>query len=102
MLTETEKDRLVKAVIESRKAGLQASAWNEDNQLGFEFLREKLDPYHMQELSGYLGIFPFYAAVVYLAVLGVQQLARDLFPVAYIVGVLAVVAPALVLVLVGS
>jgi hypothetical protein len=101
LLTESEKGRLVQAVIASRSASQQASSWSSENQLAFEFLREKLDPYHMQELSGYLGIFPYYAAVVYLAVLGVQQLARDFFPVAYFLGVAAVFGPAIALILLG-
>jgi hypothetical protein len=101
LLTESEKERLVQAVIASRAAAVQANTWTSENQLGFEFLREKLDPYHMQELSGYLGILPYYAAVVYLAVLAVQQLARDLFPVAYFAGVAVVFLPAIALVLLG-
>jgi hypothetical protein len=55
----------------------------------------------MYELKGYLGILPFYGAIVYLIVFGVQQLARDLFPIAYFVGVLAVFGPAIALVLAG-
>ena len=55
----------------------------------------------MKELKGYLGIVPVYSAVVYLAVLGVQQFARGLFPVAYIVGALAIFLPAIVLIALG-
>jgi hypothetical protein len=98
LLTESEKDRLVEAIVNSRK---NAESWNVDTQAGFDFLREKLDPLHMYELRGYLGILPFYGAAVYLAVFGVQQLARDLFPIAYFVGVLAVFGPAIALVLAG-
>lgn len=101
LLTESEKERLVKAVIASRSTAVQAGTWSGENQLAFEFLREKLDPYHMQELSGFLGILPFYSAVIYLAVLGVQQLARDFFPAAYFAGVAAVFLPAIALVLLG-
>ena len=79
----------------------QASDWNDQNQLAYEFLREKLDPFHVAELRGYLQILPFYAAAVYLAVLAVQQLVRDFFPAAYIVGVVAIFAPALFLVALG-
>jgi len=101
LLTESEKERLVEAVVGARKAGLQTSQWNENNELAFDFLREKLDPYHMNELKGYLRIVPIYAAVVYLAVLAVQQVARDLFPVAYFVGVAAIFVPALILIALG-
>jgi len=98
LLTESEKDRLVEAVVRSKKT---ATSWNSDAQAGYDFLRERLDPLHMYELRGYLGIVPFYAAAVYLAVLAVQQMSRDLFPVAYFVGVAAIFGPALVLVLLG-
>lgn len=101
LLTDSEKSRLTAAVIQSRQNGLASGNWNEDNQLAFEFLREKLDPLHMYELSGYLSIVPFYGAVVYLAVLAVQQLARDLFPVAYLIGVAAIFGPVVALVLLG-
>eukprot|EP00522_Entomoneis_paludosa_P013012 CAMPEP_0172446966 /NCGR_PEP_ID=MMETSP1065-20121228/6386_1 /TAXON_ID=265537 /ORGANISM="Amphiprora paludosa, Strain CCMP125" /LENGTH=259 /DNA_ID=CAMNT_0013198155 /DNA_START=1 /DNA_END=780 /DNA_ORIENTATION=- len=101
LLTESEKDRLVQAVIDSRKAGMQSNTWTLDLEGGYDFLKLRLDPLHMNELRGYLGIFPFYAAAVYVVVLGVQQLLRDLFPVAYLVGVGALVVPALALVAAG-
>jgi hypothetical protein len=101
LLTEGEKEKLVQAVTQSRKVGLKQNQWSPDNQLAFDFLREKLDPYHMQELRGYCKIFPIYGAVVYLGVLGVQQLARGLFPTAYIVGAVAVFLPIIVLVAFG-
>ena len=102
LLTESEKERLVEAVISARKAGLSAGQWNEEAELGFEFLRMKLDPYHMVELRGYLRLVPFITAVVYVAVTAVQQFARDLFPLAYFIGVGAVVVPAVVLILLGQ
>jgi len=98
LLTESEKDRLVEAVIDAKK---NAASWDVDAQAGFDFLREKLDPLHMYELSGYLKIVPFYGAALYLGVLAVQQLARDLFPVAYIAGVVAIFGPAVALILLG-
>lgn len=101
LLTETEKTQLVDAVIASRNANIKQQAWSQDLQLGYEFLKERLDPLHVVELRGYLRILPFYGAAVYLAVLAVQQLARDLFPVAYMVGVIAVFGPAILLVLRG-
>jgi hypothetical protein len=102
LLTESEKERLVEAVIAARKAGLAAESWNDDNQLGYDFLKEKLDPLHMTELRGYLTIVPFYGAFLYLAVLAVQQFApRDYFPPAYLGGVALFVIPILVLVAMG-
>ena len=101
LLTESEKERLVEAIVANRKLALQKGDWPELNQSAFEFLREKLDPFHVAELRGYLQILPFYAAAVYLAVLAVQQFVRDFFPAAYIVGVVAIFAPALFLVALG-
>ena len=102
LLTESEKERLVEAILQSRKAGVEAGQWNDEERLGFEFLRMKLDPFHMNELKGFLQIFPFYMGAVYLGVLAIQQLSREIFPVAYFVGVGAVFLPILVLVLTGA
>mmetsp|Transcript_942 Transcript_942/g.1492 ORF Transcript_942/g.1492 Transcript_942/m.1492 type:complete len:202 (-) Transcript_942:74-679(-) len=102
LLTESEKERLVSAVIDARKSGLsQKDGWNDNNQVAYEFLKEKLDPLHMTELRGYLQILPIYGAVWYLVALGVQQLARDAFPIAYIVGVVGVFGPAIALIVLG-
>lgn len=101
LLTESEKERLVEGVISAKEAGLQANQWSEENQYAFEFLRTKLDPYHMSELSGFLGVVPFYGAAIYVVVLAVQQLFRDAFQVAYLVGVVAFFAPIVGLVLAG-
>lgn len=101
LLTESEKERMVEAVVVSRKIGMEKGDWTPTNQAAFEFLRTKLDPLHVNELRGYLKIVPFYAAAVYLAVLAVQQMLRDFFPAAYIVGVLAICAPILLLVAIG-
>lgn len=101
LLTESEKERLVEGVISAKKAGLQAGQWSEENEYAFEFLRTKLDPYHMTELSGYLGVVPFYGAAIYIVVLAVQQLFRDAFQIAYLVGVVAFFAPIVGLVLAG-
>lgn len=48
LLTESEKERLVDAVIDARKAGLSKGQWSENNEFAFQFLRGKLDPFHMQ------------------------------------------------------
>jgi hypothetical protein len=101
LLTESEKDRLVEAVVAARRDGLAVDHWNTDTQAGFDYLREKLDPLHMYELRGYLKIVPFLAGTVYLGALAVQQLARDLFPAAYFAGVLIIFGPAIALILAG-
>jgi hypothetical protein len=102
LLTESEKAGLVKALVASRKANqANPDAWNIDTQAGYDFLREKLDPLHMYELGGYLSIFPFWAGLVYLAVVAVQQFARSLFPAAYLVGVAVLFGPVLALVAAG-
>ena len=60
-----------------------------------------MDPLHMHELGGYLGILPYYGAILYLAALYVQKNARDVFPLAYGLCALGVFGPALVLVMSG-
>ena len=101
LLTEDEKTNLVRAVTEARSSSLKDGSWNDNSQLAYEFLKDKLDPLHMAELRGYLSVFPIVVAVVYVAALAVQQLARDLFPAAYVVGVAIVLVPALALVALG-
>jgi hypothetical protein len=101
LLTESEKERLVSAVTDSRKAGLDQGQWNEDIEKAYGELRGLLDPYHMAELSGFLGFVPYYGAILYLAVFAVNQLARDLFPAAYGLGVVAFFIPILALVAAG-
>jgi hypothetical protein len=93
LLTESEKDRLVEALVKNRKAGLEKKAWSNDNELGFAELKSKLDPLFMWELRGYLKILPYYGAAVYLATFFVQQNLRQVFPVAYIIGAIAVFGP---------
>ena len=101
LLTESEKERLVEAVITARREGLQKNAWSENNEFAFEFLREKLDPFHMTELRGFLSFAPFYAGLLYLGVLGVQQFARGAFQIAYLVGVAAFFLPIVALIAAG-
>jgi hypothetical protein len=101
LLTESEKQRLIDAVIQARKDGLAKNQWSENNEFGYEFLRGNLDPLHMTELRGYLGFVPFYAAIVYAAVLGVQQFARGVFPAAYLIGVAAIALPIGALIVAG-
>lgn len=102
LLTESEKGTIVDSLIESRKALQASGGWTSDDQVGYNFLKEKLDPLHMTELKGYLGILPFYGAIVYIASFAVQQFARDAFPAAYIISALAVFVPVVVLIVFGS
>ena len=101
LLTESEKERLVEAVIQSRKDGLAAGQWSENNEYAYEYLKGTLDPLHMVELSGFLGIVPFYGALIYLAVLAVQQNFRGVFTQAYLIGVAAFFGPILALIAAG-
>lgn len=80
LLTSSEKERLVSEIIDNRKVGLSTSHWSENNEFAFDFLKQKLDPLHMYELEGYLGILPFYGAALYLVALFVQKNARGIFP----------------------
>lgn len=101
LLTESEKERLVEAVIMNKQKALSTKTWDDNNQYAFEFLKQKLDPLHTYELKPYLSIFPVYAAVVYLFALFVQQNLRSLFTPAYIACALAVFGPAIVLIATG-
>lgn len=101
LLTESEKERLVEGVINARKDGLAKGQWSENNQFAYQFLKEKLDPLHTVELSGFLKIVPYYGAFLYVAVLGAQQFFRGTFQVAYIVGVAAFLLPIAVLIALG-
>mmetsp|Transcript_13186 Transcript_13186/g.24772 ORF Transcript_13186/g.24772 Transcript_13186/m.24772 type:complete len:207 (+) Transcript_13186:1-621(+) len=101
LLTESEKETIVNAVIQNRRENVSKNTWNTDNEFAFDFLKTKLDPLHMVELRGYLGILPFYGAGLYLVALAVQQFARDLFAPAYILSAIAVFLPILVLVAKG-
>mmetsp|Transcript_8512 Transcript_8512/g.12324 ORF Transcript_8512/g.12324 Transcript_8512/m.12324 type:complete len:245 (+) Transcript_8512:72-806(+) len=101
LLTESEKERMVEAIINARKAGLTAQSWSEDNEIGFNFLKEKLDPLHMTELKGYLGILPFYGAFLYLVTLGIQQFSRNIFQYAYVIAAALVFAPVVALIAAG-
>ena len=99
LLTETEKERLVESLMQSRQAGLAKNQWGEKTQSAYTYLKFQLDPLHMTELKGYLKVAPFLMGVLYLGVLAIQQNARDLFPVAYIGAVVAIAAPAILLLL---
>jgi len=98
LLTSSEKERLVSAIIQNRKAGLSAQHWSENNEYAFDFLKQKLDPLHMHELEGYLGILPFYGAALYLGALFVQRNVRGIFPLVYGLCALGVFGPVFLLV----
>jgi hypothetical protein len=105
LLTETEKDSLVNAIVESKQQVINSNnveSWSNDLEAGYSFLRQRLDPLHMYELRGYLSILPWYGAVMYLVALAVQLVARDTFPIAYIVCAAAVLLPIAVLVILGA
>lgn len=83
LLTNSEKERLVSAIVDNRKAGLSVAGnkgWSENNEYAFDFLKSKLDPLHMYEIQGYLKIVPFWGAALYLAAIFVQKNARGVFP----------------------
>jgi hypothetical protein len=109
LLTENEKERLVAAVVQTKKQNVNNNNnWNNDNQLAYEFLKDKLDPFHVTELRPYLSVAPIWIGVVYAAVLSIRQFflstpaARNFwFPVTYFMGVAAIVAPGLILIASG-
>eukprot|EP00565_Helicotheca_tamesis_P001429 CAMPEP_0185732198 /NCGR_PEP_ID=MMETSP1171-20130828/15332_1 /TAXON_ID=374046 /ORGANISM="Helicotheca tamensis, Strain CCMP826" /LENGTH=249 /DNA_ID=CAMNT_0028401625 /DNA_START=157 /DNA_END=907 /DNA_ORIENTATION=- len=101
LLTESEKERLTSAIIHSRQTGLSTNQWSENNEFAYDFLKQKLDPLHMAELKGYLGILPYWGAVVYLGALGVQQVAREAFVVGYAVAAALVFGPIFALIAKG-
>ena len=101
LLTGSEKERLVSAIIDNRKIGLSTNHWSENNEYAFDFLKQKLDPLHMYELQGYLSILPFYGALVYLVGLWAQQNVRGVFPLVYGACAAAVFAPIVILVASG-
>ncbi|KAL9181944.1 hypothetical protein ACHAXT_012287 [Thalassiosira profunda] len=98
LLTSSEKERLVDAIIQNRKVGLSTQHWSENNEYAFDFLKQKLDPLHMHELEGYLGILPFYGAALYLVALFFQRNARGIFPLVYGLCALGVFGPVFLLV----
>ena len=101
LLTESEKTKIVDATIQNRKENIAKKTWNQDNEFAYGSLKSRLDPLHMVELKGYLGILPFYGAAIYLVSLGVQQFARDFFAAAYIASAAAVFLPILLLIAKG-
>mmetsp|Transcript_3544 Transcript_3544/g.8074 ORF Transcript_3544/g.8074 Transcript_3544/m.8074 type:complete len:246 (-) Transcript_3544:98-835(-) len=101
LLTESEKERLVEAVVGARKEGINKGKWDENIERAYAEVKGKLDPFHTYELRGFLGFAPYYGAILYLGVFAVQQFARGLFPVAYGLGVLAFFGPIIAIVAAG-
>jgi len=97
LLTESEKNNLVDAVIENRKVNLERNTWSDKNELAFDFLKQKLDPWHVVELKGFLNFAPLYGALLYLISLGIQQNKRDIFPSAYLISAGAFFLPIVIL-----
>ena len=100
-MTETEKSSLVTAIIQNRKGNIAAKTWSEDNEYAYDFLKTNLDPLHMVELAPYLKALPFLGGALYLVALAVQQFARGLFEVAYIVSALVIFIPIIGLIAAG-
>lgn len=101
LLTESEKQRIVSSIIQSKKINTNDNAWNIDTQAGYDYIRDKLDPYHTYELNTYFQIVPYLIIILYVGVLGVQQLLRDFFPPAYIIAVITLIVPAIALIAIG-
>lgn len=104
LLTESEKNTLVEAIVQSRKVSLTTAetSWSETNESAYQFLKQKLDPFHLVEISGYLSILPFWAALVYLGNIFVQQNARGVFQASYLVSIALVFGPIVALVAFAS
>jgi len=106
LLTESEKNTIVDTMIKSRKS-VSSKEWPENNEAAFKEIKQKLDPYAMTELRGYLRIVPYYSAILYIGVLGVQQfIARptknqEIFNLSYGVAALALFLPAIGLIIAG-
>jgi hypothetical protein len=101
LLTESEKTSLVDAMIANRKGNVASNTWSQDNEYAFDSLKTRLDPLHMVELKGYLKFLPFLGGAMYLVALGVQQFARGLFEVAYVVSALVVFIPIFIFIAAG-
>lgn len=101
LLTESEKSSLVTAIIQNKKGNIAAKTWSEDNEYAYDFLKTKLDPLHMVELAPFLKALPFLGGALYLVALAVQQLARELFEVAYVVSALVIFIPIIGLIAAG-
>lgn len=43
LLTSSEKERLVNALVDNRQIGLSTQHWSENNEYAFDFLKQKLD-----------------------------------------------------------
>jgi len=102
LLTESEKERLTDAIIRNKQSCLGANQWSDDNQSAFDYLKGKLDPFHIYELRGYFKIIPFFIAAMYVFVLLIQQNIRGAFPFAYFLAVGLLFGPFVVLIATGQ
>lgn len=119
LLTASEKDNLVSAMIDNRNIGLTVlpstqdgggggggvsgivGGWSTENESAFQYIKGLLDPLHMHELSGYLSILPYWGGVLYLVAIFVQKNIRDVFPLVYGLCAMGIFLPILVLIVSG-
>mmetsp|Transcript_2776 Transcript_2776/g.5775 ORF Transcript_2776/g.5775 Transcript_2776/m.5775 type:complete len:237 (+) Transcript_2776:22-732(+) len=93
ILSQYEKSEILGALSDNRDGGLSARTWTTEEDDQYKFIRGKLDPLRMTQLAGYLGVMPVVGAVAYVGAIAVQQLARPLFTVAYIVAAAVTFGP---------
>ena len=110
LLTASEKDNLVSAMIDNRNTGLTilpqdgggvGGGWSTENESAFQYIKGLLDPLHMHELSGYLSILPYWGGVLYLVAIFAQKNIRDVFPLVYGLCAMGIFLPILVLIVSG-
>eukprot|EP00540_Astrosyne_radiata_P022833 CAMPEP_0116837340 /NCGR_PEP_ID=MMETSP0418-20121206/8598_1 /TAXON_ID=1158023 /ORGANISM="Astrosyne radiata, Strain 13vi08-1A" /LENGTH=213 /DNA_ID=CAMNT_0004467211 /DNA_START=131 /DNA_END=772 /DNA_ORIENTATION=- len=102
LMSASEKERLVEAVVDSRHVALEKGNWNEENAIGYDFLKQYLDPFHLVELKGLLPYLPVYAGVLYAVVFAVQRTNRDLFAPAVFGGIALFFVPIVLRILAGA
>jgi hypothetical protein len=111
LLTASEKDNLVSAMIHNRNIGLSilpptdgasgVGGWSAENESAFQYIKGLLDPLHMHELSGYLSILPYWGGILYLVAIFVQKNVRDVFPLVYGLCAAGIFVPILILIVSG-
>jgi hypothetical protein len=109
LLTASEKEHLVSAMIHNRHTGLSIlpptdggiGGWSTENESAFQYIKGLLDPLHMHELSGYLSILPYWGGLLYLVAIFVQKNIRDVFPLVYGLCAAGIFVPILILIVSG-
>jgi hypothetical protein len=110
LLTASEKEHLVSAMIHNRNVGLSilpptdgaiGGGWSAENESAFQYIKGLLDPLHMHELSGYLSILPYWGGILYLVAIFVQKNIRDVFPLVYGLCAAGIFVPILILIVSG-